>query len=182
MTRVIFLSAFFLFSAQAALAAPKARLGMTTGVQQTDRSAVVFGPALELALGRDIHLRGEAQIEYGDLRDPFGENNLIIGPGPHVNHVLFGPVLRPEALADYAVAFGAEAGIMILHSIFAEREFTITPGAGLIAQAGRRLGKIELALQLRLDLGPKVAAADREGDDVPTTCGRAVLSFEVPLP
>jgi hypothetical protein len=160
---------------------PVARIGATVGLQRTDRSAWVFGPSLEVTISHEISIRGEAQLELGDFDDPFGDSNLHSGDGPHVNHVLVGPTWRPMRFADFALATGAEAGVMVMHSRFSHEHFTTEPALGLFVQAGRTLGPVSIALQLRLDLSATVAEAGPGGADVPTTSGRINLAFEVPI-
>jgi len=160
---------------------PVGRIGATAGFQRTDRSAWVFGPSLEVTIFDEISIRGEAQLELGDFDDPFGDSNIRSGDGPHVNHVLVGPTWRPMRFADFALAAGAEAGIMVMHSVFSHEHFTTKPAAGLFVQAGRTLGPVSIALQVRLDLSPTVGAAGPGGADVPTTSGRINLAFEVPI-
>jgi hypothetical protein len=162
-------------------ATPVARVGALIGLQQTDRSAWVFGPSLEVTITDELTIRGDTQIELGDLDDPFGPSNVRGGTGPHVNHVLFGPTWRPVRYAPYALAAGAEAGVLIMHSVFAPQEFTKRAAAGLFVQAGRPLGPVVIALQLRLDLSTSVAMGGPDGESVPTTCGRFLLAFEVPI-
>jgi hypothetical protein len=168
-------------SAPAMAGTPVARLGATAGFQRTDRSAWVIGPALEVKILDELAIRAEAQLELGDFDDPFGDTNIRDGHGPHVNHVLLGPSWRPRRYADYAVAAGAEAGIMVMHSTFAHDHFNIKPAAGLFVQAGRMLGPVTVALQLRFDVSGSVGAASPTGGDVPTTTGRINLAFEVPI-
>lgn len=160
---------------------PIARLGATAGFQQTDRSAWVFGPSAEVHVHHEFSIRGEAQLELGDFGDPFGPSNIRGGPGPHVNHVLFGPTWRPERYAPYALAVGAELGILVMHSVYAEEEFTKTFAGGAFVQAGRVLGPVELTLQLRLDVSPTIDMAAPDGSGVPTTTARLNLAFEVPI-
>jgi hypothetical protein len=160
---------------------PLGRIGATFGYQQTDRSAWVFGPSLEVAINREWSIRGETHIEFGDFDDPFGESNFRGGSGPHVNHVMFGPTWRPERFAAYQLATGAQAGVHIMHSTFAENHFSKGPALGLFVQAGRKLGPISLALQFRLDVSATVDMAGPEGDDVTTTSARFNLAFEVPV-
>src|SRR5690606_27621964 len=117
--------------------------------------------ALEVRVYKDISIRGDAQLELGNFDDPFGPSNIRGGDGPHVNHVLFGPVWRPAKYADYQLAAGAGFGGLVMHSVFADdhaggHEFTKRPAMGLFAQAGKQLGPIVLALQLRLDLSTSV--------------------------
>lgn len=168
-------------SAPAAAGTPVARLGATAGFQRTDRSAWVIGPALEVRIVDEFSIRGEAQLELGDFDDPFGDTNIHSGHGPHVNHVMVGPSWRPRRYADYAVAAGAEGGIMVMHSTFADDHFSIKPAAGLFVQAGRMLGPVSIALQLRFDVSGSVGMASPTGGDVPTTTGRINLAFEVPI-
>jgi hypothetical protein len=160
---------------------PLGRVGAVAGLQRTDRSAWVFGPSLEVAVFGEFSIRGEAMLELGDLGDPFGPSNIRGGTGPHVNHVMFGPTWRPKRFAEYAVAGGAEAGVLVMHSTFAEQHFAKKPAAGLFVQAGRRLGPVSLALQLRVDVSASIDMAGPNGDDVPTTSGRLNLVFEVPI-
>jgi hypothetical protein len=165
---------------------PIGRIGGTAGFQQTDRSAWVIGPSLEVRVYKDISIRGDAQLELGDFDDPFGENNIRGGDGPHVNHVLFGPTWRPSRYARHQLAVGAGFGVLVMHSVFAAdhpagHEFTKRPAAGLFGQAGRKLGPISLALQLRLDMSTSVEMGGPGGADVPTTTVRLNLAFEVPI-
>ena len=165
-----------------ARAEPVARLGAMVGYQQTDRSAWVFGPSLEISLFHyHLWLRGEAQLELGDLGDPFGDSNILSGDGPHVNHVLFGPTWRPAKYAAYQLAVGAEAGVLVMHSVFAEQEFTKRFAGGVFVQAGKQLGPVVLSLQLRLDLSTSVAMGSPDGGSVPTTTGRLNLALELPI-
>ncbi len=170
-----------LASAPADAGTPLFRIGATIGVQQSDRSAWVFGPSLDVPVSREISIRGEGQVELGDLDDPFGDSNLRSGDGPHVNHVFVGATWRPLRFADFALATGAEAGVMIMHSRFSHEHFTTEPALGLFVQAGRVLGPVSIALQLRLDVSATVAEAGPGGSDVQTTCGRINLAFEVPV-
>jgi hypothetical protein len=158
------------------------RLGATIGLQQTDRSAWVFGPSAEVTVFGDLAIRGEAQLELGDLGDPFGPSNIRDGSGPHVNHVMFGPTWRPARHANFAVAAGAQAGVLVMHSTFAADHFAKQPAVGVFAQAGRRLGPVDVALQLRVDFSTPIAMAGPEGERVQTTSGRINLAFEVPIP
>lgn len=180
MSRLLTLS-IVIASVPAAADRPFVRPGAMIGLQQTDRSAWVFGPSLEVAIFRDISIRGEAQLELGDIEDPFGDSNILSGDGPHVNHVLFGPTWRPASSERYQLAVGAEAGVLVMHSRFAEQEFTKRVAAGLFVQAGRMLGPVSIALQLRLDLSSSVAMGNRDGGETPTTSGRLNLVFEVPI-
>jgi len=160
---------------------PLFRIGGTVGLQQSDRSAWVFGPSLDVAVSQEIAIRGEGQVELGDLDDPFGDSNFRSGHGPHVNHVFVGATWRPTRFADFALATGAEAGVMIMHSHFSRQSFTNEPALGLFVQAGRVLGPVSIALQLRLDMSATVADAGPNGADVQTTCARLNLAFEVPV-
>lgn len=181
--RHLFVSAALLLAAREAQAQEeRLRIGGTAGLQFSERSAWVFGPSLEVRLRPELYLRGEGQLEFGDIDAPFGPSNIFSGPGPHVNHVLVGPIYRPARYAPYNVAGGLQFGIQILHSIFVPaEEFTIDPGAGAFVQAGHRTGPLDLALQLRLDLAGDVKDAGPNGETVRATVFRAVLSFEVPL-
>ena len=171
-----------LFASTAAHAeGPIVRVGGTVGFQQTDRSAWVFGPSLEVAITRQLAIRGEAQLELGDLGDPFGPSNIRGGDGPHVNHVMFGPSWRPDRYANYLVAVGAQAGVMVMHSNFAETAFSKRPAFGVFGQAGKKLGPVTLALQLRFDFSTSIDMGGPAGEDVPTTSGRLNLAFEVPI-
>ncbi|MCW5807426.1 MAG: hypothetical protein KIT31_34030 [Deltaproteobacteria bacterium] len=160
---------------------PIARVGGTVGFQQTDRSAWVFGPSLEVAITGELGIRGEAHLELGDLGDPFGPSNIRGGDGPHVNHVMFGPSWRPARYARYQLAAGASAGILVMHSVFAPEHFTRRPAAGVFVQAGKALGPVTLAIQLRFDFSTSVAMGGPAGEDVPTTSGRLNFAFELPL-
>jgi len=160
---------------------PLGRLGATVGYQRTDRNAWVFGPALEIHIYRDFSIRGEAQLELGNFDDPFGDSNIRVGDGPHVNHVIFGPVWRPEKYAKYDGAVGIEGGELVMHSRFAEQEFTKGVAIGAFVQAGKPLGPVVLALQLRLDVSKTISMGGPMGVDVPTTSGRINFAFEVPL-
>jgi hypothetical protein len=153
------------------------------GFQRTDRSAWVGGPVLEIAIPKhtEFSIRGEAMLELGDFGDPFGPSNIRDGSGPHVNHVMFGPTWRPPKFGVYALAVGAEAGVLVMHSTFAENHFAKKPAAGLFAQAGRKLGPVTLALQLRVDVSAGIPMAGPAGEDVPTTSARINLAFEVPI-
>ncbi len=158
-----------------------ARIGAFVGYQQSDRAAWVVGPSLEVRVHREVSIRGNAQLELGDIDDPFGPSNIRGGDGPHVNHVMFGPTWRPARYEGYQLAAGAEAGVMVMHSNFAEEAFTKRPAAGLFVQAGKLLGPVSLAVQLRLDLSTTVEMGDRDGSDTPTTTGRVNFVFEVPI-
>jgi hypothetical protein len=160
---------------------PDVRLGAVGAYQRTDRNAWVFGPSLEVRITDELAIRGDAQLELGDFDDPFGPNNIRGGTGPHVNHVVFGPAWRPRRYAEYLFAAGAQAGVMVLHSQFAEDHFQQKVGVGAFVQAGRMLGPVSLSLQLRLDVSPSIDMAGPEGASVPTTTGRFNLVFEVPL-
>ena len=160
---------------------PEARVGATAGFQRTDRSAWVFGPMLEVRVYRDISIRGEAQLELGDFDDPFGPSNIRDGSGPHVNHVMFGPTWRPKRYDSYQLAVGAQAGVLVMHSTFAENHFSKGPAVGLFVQAGRMLGPVSLALQVRFDASATIEMSAPDGGNVPTTSGRINLAFEVPL-
>jgi hypothetical protein len=157
------------------------RAGGTVGYQQTDRSAWVFGPSLEVMFGEAFGFRAEAQLELGNFDDPFGESNIRDGDGPHVNHVMFGPTWRPPRYARYQLALGLEGGVHVMHSVFAEKEFTLGPAAGLFVQAGRMFGPVTLSVQLRVDASATVDAGGAMGEDVPTTTGRLNFAFEVPI-
>ncbi len=162
--------------------APEARIGATAGVQRTDRSAWVFGPSLEITIVDPISIRGEAQLELGDLDSPFGKSNIRGGDGPHVNHVMFGPVWRPRDYAKYGLALGAEAGVLVMHSVFAPGDhFRKKPAIGAFAQAGHTLGPLFFALQLRVDASRSIDMSGPEGQDVPTTTGRLNFVVEFPL-
>jgi hypothetical protein len=180
MSRLVLLGVL-LASAPAYAERPVARLGATAGFQQTDRSAWVIGPSLEVNITRELAIRGEAQLELGDLSDPFGPSNIRGGDGPHVNHVMFGPSWRPERYARHVLAVGAQAGVLVMHSNFAADHFAKRPALGVFAQAGRKLGPVTLALQLRFDFSTSIDMAGPTGEDVPTTSGRLNLSFEVPI-
>jgi hypothetical protein len=157
------------------------RIGGMVGMQRTDRNAWVFGPSLEIALTEELAIRGEGQLEFGDLDSPFGASNIFSGPGPHVNHVLFGPSYRPARLAHLAFATGAEGGVMVMHSVFADKEFTLRPGAGLFVQLGHLVGPVAFALQLRVDLSTPIPEGGPDGEDIPTSSARLNLSFELPI-
>ena len=162
--------------------APEARVGAMVGLQRTDRSAWVFGPSLEITVIDPISIRGEAQLELGDLDSPFGKSNIRGGDGPHVNHVMFGPVWRPSEYAKYGLALGAEAGVLVMHSVFAPGDhFRKKPAVGAFAQAGHKLGPVFLALQIRLDASKSIDMSGPEGQDVPTTSGRVNFVLELPL-
>lgn len=160
---------------------PLGRFGATVGYQRTDRNAWVFGPALEVHIYRDFSIRGEAQLELGNFDDPFGDSNIRVGDGPHVNHVIFGPVWRPAKYAKYDGAVGIEGGELVMHSRFAEQEFTKGVAVGAFVQAGKPLGPVVLAVQLRLDVSKTIAMGGPNGVDVPTTSGRINFAFEVPI-
>jgi len=160
---------------------PLFRIGATVGLQQSDRSAWVFGPSLDVPISREISIRGEGQVELGDLDDPFGDSNFRSGHGPHVNHAFVGATWRPMRYADFALATGAEAGVMIMHSHFSHQDFTTEPALGVFVQAGHVLGPVSIALQLRLDVSATVAEAGPDGEDVQTTCARLNLAFEIPV-
>ncbi|MBA2544521.1 MAG: hypothetical protein H0V17_33065 [Deltaproteobacteria bacterium] len=160
---------------------PIIRIGGTLGFQQTDRSAWVFGPSLEIRITSALAIRGDAMIEFGDFDDPFGDSNFRGGSGPHVNHVMFGPAWRPERYRSYRLAAGAQGGVMIMHSTFAAEPFAKKPAIGAFVQAGRRFGPIALALQLRVDVSAGIDMAGPVGDDVATTSGRFNLAFEFPI-
>jgi hypothetical protein len=179
MTRL--LSLLIVCASLPAAAGTVARPGATLGLQRTDRSAWVFGPSLEVTITDAISIRGEGQIELGDFDDPFGDTNLRTGDGPHVNHALFGPTWRPMRYAEFVLDVGAQAGVMIMHSRFSHEHFTTEPSAGVFVQAGRMLGPVSIALQLRLDLSATVPDAGPNGEDVPTTCGRINLAIEFPI-
>jgi hypothetical protein len=176
-------SIFFLCSLSGIALAdePVVRVGGSFGYQRTDRNAWVFGPALEVKLVPKLSLRGEGQLEFGNLDDPFGDSNIFSGTGPHVNHILFGPAYRPEYKAlDLAVGFGI--GLSITHSVFApDKDFNFAPGAGVFAQAGKKVGPVELALQARVDASPKTLEANPDDTDVSTVAARFVLSIEIPI-
>lgn len=162
--------------------APEARIGAMAGLQRTDRSAWVVGPSLEITIIDPISIRGEAQLEFGDLDSPFGKSNLRGGDGPHVNHVMFGPVWRPRDYAKYGLALGAEAGVLVMHSVFAPGDhFRKKPAVGAFAQAGHKLGPLFFALQLRVDASRSIDMSGPEGQDVPTTTGRLNFVVEFPL-
>lgn len=169
------------FASLPADARPLGRLGATVGLQQTDRTAWVFGPALEVAIHEELAIRGDAQLELGDAGDPFGDSNIASGDGPHVNHVMFGPTWRPRRYGAYGLAVGAQAGVLVMHSVFAADAFTKRPAAGVFVQAGRMVGPVSIALQLRLDVSTSVAMGEPDGDDVQTTSGRLNLAFELPI-
>lgn len=176
--------AFILFSLPASIALadePVVRIGGTLGYQRTDRNAWVFGPALEVKIMPKLTIRGEGQLEFGDLDDPFGDSNIFDGPGPHVNHILVGPAYRPTYKPlDLAAGFGL--GVSITHSRFAPaQDFLFDPAAGFFAQAGKKLGPLALALQARLDVSPKAPQANEDQSDLTTIAGRLLLSIEVPI-
>jgi hypothetical protein len=160
---------------------PLARIGAFAGYQQSDRAAWVFGPSLEVRLYKDISIHGDAQLELGDIDDPFGESNIRGGDGPHVNHVMFGPTWRPSDYNRYQLALGAQAGVMVMHSNFAEKAFNKRPAVGMFVQGGKLLGPVSLAVQLRFDFSTTVEMGDRDGSDTPTTTGRLNFVFEVPI-
>ena len=152
------------------------------GLQRSDRSAWVIGPSLEITLTEQLAIRGETFIEFGDLDAPFGPTNFRGGDGPHVNHVMFGPVWRPREYATYGLALGAEAGVLVMHSVFAPGDhFRKAPAVGAFAQAGHKLGPLFFALQLRLDASKAIDMSGPEGQDVPTTTGRLNFVVEFPL-
>ena len=154
------------------------------GLQRSDRSAWVIGPSLEITLTEQLAIRGETFIEFGDLDAPFGPTNFRGGDGPHVNHVMFGPVWRPPEYARYGLSLGAEAGVLIMHSVFSVREddhFAKRAAIGAFAQAGHRLGPLFLALQLRVDASARINMAGPEGQDVQTTTGRFNFVVEFPI-
>ncbi len=161
--------------------APLGRIGTVVGFQQTDRSAWVFGPSLEVTISDELSIRGEGLIELGDIDDPFGPSNFDEGTGPHVNHVMVGPTWRPARHAAFALAAGAQAGVMVMHSTFAENQFAKKPAAGLFVQAGRVLGPVSIALQIRVDLSATIPTGGPGGEPVPTTSGRINVVFEVPI-
>jgi hypothetical protein len=160
---------------------PIARIGGTLGYQRTDRNAWVFGPAIDIKIKPKFTIRGEGQLEFGDLDDPFGASNIFSGPGPHVNHILIGPTYRPTYKGiDFGAGLGV--GVSITHSRFApDKDFLFDPGAGAFAQAGKNFGPIALSLQARLDVSPKAPEADVDQDDLSTVAGRFVLSIEIPI-
>ena len=162
-------------------AKPEVRVGATAGFQQTDRSAWVVAPTLEVRVYRDIWIRGEAQTEFGDIDDPFGPSNVRGGDGPHVNHAMFGPTWRPARYDAYQLAVGAQVGMLTMHSTFGEEHFHRGPAVGLLVQAGRMLGPVSLALQLRFDASATIEMSAPDGGDVTTTSGRINLAFEVPI-
>ena len=177
-----FLSLLFVVASVPAHAeTPVARIGAVAGLQRTDRSAWVFGPSLEVRITDQLSIRGEALLELGDIDDPFGPSNIRDGSGPHVNHVLVGPTWRPARFTAFALAAGAEAGILVMHSTFADKEFTKKPAAGLFVQAGRVLGPVSIALQVRVDFSATIAMAGPGGEDVPTTSARINLVLEFPI-
>ncbi len=152
------------------------------GLQRTDRSAWVVGSSLEITIIDPISIRGEALLEFGDLDSPFGKSNLRGGDGPHVNHVMFGPVWRPREYAKYGLALGAEAGVLVMHSVFAPGDhFRKAPAVGAFAQAGHKLGSLFFALQLRVDASKPIDMSGPEGQDVQTTSGRLNFVVEFPL-
>jgi|GEM_PF-5371810 len=177
----LFALMILLASLPAAAETPLFRPGATVGLQRSDRSAWAFGPSLDVAVSDEFAIRGEGQVEFGDLDDPFGDSNFRSGHGPHVNHVFAGATWRPTRFADLALATGAEGGVMIMHSHFSKHDFTTEPALGLFVQAGHVLGPVSLALQLRLDLSATVPEAGPGGTDVQTTCVRLNLAFEVPV-
>jgi len=160
---------------------PVGRIGTVVGLQRTDRSAWVFGPSLEVTISDQLSIRGEALLELGDIDDPFGPSNIRDGSGPHVNHVLVGPTWRPARFAAFALAAGAQAGVLVMHSTFADKHFTKKPAAGLFVQVGRTLGPVSIALQVRVDFSATIPMAGPEREDVPTTSGRINFVFEVPI-
>jgi hypothetical protein len=160
---------------------PEARLGAMVGLQRSDRSAWVIGPSIEITIIEQLSIRGETLIEFGDLDDPFGPTNFRGGDGPHVNHVMFGPVWRPPEYARYGLSLGAEAGFLIMHSVFAADHFSDRFAVGAFAQAGHRLGPLFFALQLRVDASPAIDMAGPEGQDVQTTTGRLNFVVEFPI-
>ncbi len=160
---------------------PEARLGAMVGLQRTDRSAWVVGPSLEITIVDQLSIRGEAQLEFGDIDSPFGPSNIRGGDGPHVNHVMFGPVWRPRDHAKYGLSLGAEAGVLVMHSRFAVEHFQKKPAVGVFAQAGHRLGPLFIALQARLDASVPIDMAGPEGEDVQTTSGRLNFVIEFPI-
>jgi len=161
---------------------PEARIGAMIGLQRTDRSAWVFGPSLEITITEQLAIRGEAQLELGDLDSPFGPSNIRGGDGPHVNHVMFGPVWRPPEYAKYGLALGAEGGVMVMHSRFAPEDFfQKRPAIGVFAQAGYLVGPVFFALQLRLDASTSINMPGPAGQDVPTTSGRINFVIELPI-
>jgi hypothetical protein len=170
-----------LLAAARADAEPIARIGAMIGVQQTDRSAWVFGPSLEIKLHREFSIRGEAHLELGDIGDPFGDSNIRGGTGPHVNHVMFGPTWRPGRLAEYAFVTGASGGVMVMHSRFAVDHFQSKPAFGMFVQAGRRVGPLLLSLQARVDVSATIPMAEEDGGDVTTTTARLNFAFEFPI-
>jgi len=161
--------------------APEGRIGAMIGLQRTDRTAWVFGPSLEVTVHDPISIRGEAQLELGDVDAPFGDSNILGGDGPHVNHVMFGPVWRPRDYARYGLALGAEAGVLVMHSVYAVDHFTKKPAVGMFAQAGHALGPLFFAIQIRFDASSSIDMASPEGHDVPTMTGRANFVIELPL-
>jgi hypothetical protein len=160
---------------------PLGRLGATAGWQYTDRNAWVFGPSAEVHVYREFSLRGEAQLELGDFSDPFGKSNIRGGSGPHVNHVLFGPMWRPERYAEYNAAVGVELGYLVMHSLFAQEHFTKSLAGGLFVQGGKQVGPVVFALQLRLDLSSSVPMGGPDGATVPTTSVRVNFAIEFPI-
>jgi len=95
--------------------------------------------------------------------------------------VLFGPVYRPAAYHGVDLAAGLGAGVSITHSRFAAQDFTPGAAIGFFAQAGKKLGPIELALQARLDLSQAVPNAAPDGSSISTIAGRVVLSIDLPI-
>lgn len=161
--------------------APEARIGGLVGLQRTDRSAWVFGPSLEITVIDPISIRGEALLELGDLDDPFGDSNIRGGDGPHVNHVMFGPVWRPREYQKCGLSLGVEGGVLVMHSRFAAESFQKRPAFGVFAAAGHKLGPLFLGLQLRFDASTASDMSGPEGQDVQTTSGRLNFVVEFPL-
>jgi hypothetical protein len=94
---------------------------------------------------------------------------------------MFGPSWRPDRYARYLVAVGAQAGVMVMHSNFVEPHFSKRPALGVFGQAGKQLGPVTLALQLRFDFSTSIEMGGPTGESVPTTSGRVNLAFEVPI-
>jgi hypothetical protein len=94
---------------------------------------------------------------------------------------MFGPTWRPERYARYAFAAGIAGGVLVMHSTFAAEHFNKKPAVGLFAQAGRMVGPVAIVFQARLDVSATIEMAGPAGEDVPTTCGRFNLVFELPI-
>jgi hypothetical protein len=94
---------------------------------------------------------------------------------------MFGPVWRPPEYAKYGLSLGVEAGVMVMHSQFAEEHFQKKPAIGVFAQAGHKVGPVFLALQARFDASKHSDMAGPDGEDVQNTTGRINFVVELPI-